>query len=52
VEGQVIPERAGYYLGVRMVAAQLGRYGWKWSIRATAEELAGDELMEVAPATA
>lgn len=52
VDGQVIPERAGYYLGARMVAAPLGRYGWKWSIRATAEELAGEERIEVAPATA
>lgn len=52
VEGQLIPERAGYYLGARMVAAPLGRYGWKWSIRATAGELAGEELMEAAPATA
>ncbi|HUF30211.1 MAG TPA: hypothetical protein VMM77_06060 [Gemmatimonadaceae bacterium] len=52
VDRHVIPERAGYYLGARMVAARLSRYGWKWSIRATAEELAGEDRAEASPATA
>jgi hypothetical protein len=37
----VIPERAGYYLGSRLVAPAIGRHGLSWAVRASAEELTG-----------
>lgn len=48
----VIPERAGYYLGARLVAPAIARHGWPWAIRAGAEELTGEPRAEVSPATA
>jgi len=35
----VIPERAGYYLGSRMVRSAIAEHGFPWAIRASAEEL-------------
>lgn len=35
----VIPERAGYYLGSRMVRSAIVEHGFPWAIRASAEEL-------------
>jgi len=36
----VLPERAGYYLGARMVEAAISAKGFAWSVRASADELA------------
>ncbi|HEU4564637.1 MAG TPA: hypothetical protein VFS05_08310 [Gemmatimonadaceae bacterium] len=36
----VLPERAGYYLGARMAAPAIARFGFPWAIRAAAEEIA------------
>jgi hypothetical protein len=38
-ERHVIPERAGYYLGARMVESAIATHGLAWAIRASAKEL-------------
>jgi hypothetical protein len=35
----VLPERAGYYAGARMVEPAIARYGLAWAVRASAEEI-------------
>lgn len=40
VERVVLPERAGYFLGARMVEAAVNARGLAWSVRASAHELA------------
>ena len=40
VERQVLPERAGYYLGSRMVEPAVSARGLPWAIRASAAEMA------------
>ena len=35
----VIPERAGYYIGARMVEAAMEQRGAAWSVRASADDL-------------
>ena len=39
VDRYVLPERAGYFLGARMVDAAINSRGYAWSVRATADEL-------------
>lgn len=39
VDRVVIPERAGYYIGARMVEAAMEQRGAAWSIRASADDL-------------
>ena len=39
VDRYVLPERAGYFLGARMVDAAVAARGYAWALRATAEEL-------------
>ena len=39
VERYVLPERAGYFLGARMVDAAVNGRGYAWSVRATADEI-------------
>jgi hypothetical protein len=39
VERTVIPERAGYFLGARLVESAIAAYGLAWAVRATAWEL-------------
>jgi hypothetical protein len=41
VERTILPERAGYFLGARMVEAAINARGFAWSVRANAFELAG-----------
>ena len=48
----VVPERAGYYLGMRMVAPAIARNGYEWAVRASAEELTGGAAAASASATA
>lgn len=52
IERYVIPERAGYYLGTRLVAPAIARNGWAWAVRASAEELTGGTSSTAAPASA
>jgi hypothetical protein len=40
VERVVMPERAGYFLGARMVEAAINARGLAWAVRASAHELA------------
>lgn len=40
VERVVLPERAGYFLGARMVEAAVSTRGFAWSVRASAHEIA------------
>lgn len=40
VERTILPERAGYFLGARMVEPALAARGFAWSVRASAHELA------------
>jgi uncharacterized protein YjaZ len=47
IDRVVIPERAGYFIGARMVEAAIEQRGAAWAIRASAEE-----LLDVARATA
>jgi hypothetical protein len=49
---QVIPERAGYYLGARLVSPAIARHGWNWAVRASAEELTGSAPSIAATASA
>ena len=39
VEEYVLPERAGYYLGSRMVERAVGERGMAWTVRASADEI-------------
>jgi hypothetical protein len=47
----VLPERAGYYLGSRMVEPAIARYGYEWVARASAEEIVA-AAAQLAAATA
>jgi hypothetical protein len=49
---QVIPERAGYYLGARLVSPAIARHGWSWAVRASAAELTGSAPSIAAEASA
>ena len=40
IERVVLPERAGYFMGARMVEPAITSHGLAWAIRASAEELA------------
>jgi len=40
VERTVLPERAGYFLGARMVEAAITTHGYAWATRASVQELA------------
>ena len=40
IDHLVLPERAGYFLGARMVQASIAARGLAWSVRAGANELA------------
>lgn len=48
VERTVLPERAGYFLGARMVEAAINTRGFAWSVRASAHEIAaaGEPIAE------
>lgn len=50
VDRYVLPERAGYFLGARMVEAAIEERGLAWAVRAGADELA--HLAQRAAATA
>jgi hypothetical protein len=50
VERYVLPERSGYYLGVRMVEAAIAAHGLSWAVRASAREIS--ELGRAAAASA
>ncbi len=39
VDGNVLPERSGYYIGSQMVEYAIAEKGWQWAIRASAEEI-------------
>ncbi len=39
LERTVIPERAGYFLGARLVEPAIATHGLKWAVRASAHEL-------------
>jgi len=39
VDGNVLPERSGYYVGSQMVRYAIAEKGWEWAIRASAEEI-------------
>jgi len=40
VDRYVLPERAGYFIGARMVEAAIEERGLAWAVRASADELA------------
>lgn len=40
VERVILPERAGYFLGARMVEPAINTRGFSWSVRASADEIA------------
>jgi len=42
VERTIIPERAGYFLGARLVEAAIAAHGFAWAVRATAWELSAN----------
>jgi hypothetical protein len=46
VQGRVIPERAGYYLGSRMTSAAVDAMGIRRALRATAEEITAAENLD------
>jgi hypothetical protein len=48
----VIPERAGYYLGARMVEPAIATRGLAWAVRASARELGESSRSAVAGASA
>lgn len=50
VERYVLPERAGYYLGARMVEPAVAERGMAWAIRASAAEMAQVAAAAVASA--
>nr|MCU0617666.1 DUF2268 domain-containing protein [Gemmatimonadaceae bacterium]MCU0650252.1 DUF2268 domain-containing protein [Gemmatimonadaceae bacterium] len=39
VERTVVPERAGYFIGARLVESAIAAHGFAWAVRATAYEL-------------
>jgi hypothetical protein len=41
VAGTVIPERAGYFVGTRMVEPAIAQHGLEWAVRASADEILG-----------
>lgn len=41
VAGTVIPERAGYFIGTRMVEPAIAQHGLAWAVRASADEILG-----------
>ena len=41
VAGTVIPERAGYFIGARMVEPAIAQHGLAWAVRASADEILG-----------
>jgi hypothetical protein len=43
VAGRVLPDRSGYYLGLRLVESHVGEHGIAASVRATAEEIQRSE---------
>jgi hypothetical protein len=49
-ERHVIPERAGYYLGARMVESAVTTHGLAWAIRASATELGESSRSAIASA--
>ncbi len=49
-ERHVIPERAGYYLGARMVEPAIAARGLPWAVRASAAELSESSRSAVASA--
>jgi hypothetical protein len=49
-ERHVIPERAGYYLGARMVEPAVATHGLAWAIRASATELGESSRSAIASA--
>jgi hypothetical protein len=51
-ERHVIPERAGYYLGARMVEPAIATHGLAWAIRASAQELGEWSRSTIAGASA
>jgi hypothetical protein len=48
----IIPERAGYYLGARMVEPAISARGLAWAVRASATELADSSRSVIAGASA
>ena len=51
-ERHVIPERAGYYLGARMVEPTIATRGLAWAVRASAHELGESSRSAIASASA
>src|SRR5688500_6028472 len=51
-ERHVIPERAGYYLGARMVEPAIATRGLAWAVRASAQELGESSRTAIANASA
>ena len=51
-ERHVIPERAGYYLGARMVEPAIATRGLAWAVRASAQELGESSRSAIASASA
>ncbi|MBC7789813.1 MAG: hypothetical protein H7Z74_07690 [Anaerolineae bacterium] len=49
-ERHVIPERAGYYLGARMVESAIAARGLAWAVRASAIELGESSRSTIASA--
>ena len=49
-ERHVIPERAGYYLGARMVESAIAAHGLAWAIRASTTELGESSRTAIASA--
>jgi hypothetical protein len=49
-ERHIIPERAGYYLGARMVESAIATHGLAWAVRASATELGESSRSAIASA--
>lgn len=41
IAGTVIPERAGYFIGARMVEPAISQHGLEWAVRASADDILG-----------
>jgi len=41
IDRYVLPERAGYYVGARMVEAAIADRGIAWAVRASADDISG-----------
>jgi len=39
VQGRVLPDRAGYYLGLRLIESYLAEHGLARTVRAAAEDI-------------